>query len=146
MSKIVPPPKKKSNARLRTKYPGLKPGLNLKTRADQLEIDYLDKLNDKEKAWLNAFNEEEVNAKFDHTGKKLNKTKTAKRKIYSANNARNRCVFTRAKATHTLDSWGDAGGMISNQAGGDLIELAEKVEDFQNALNSANKRKKSTKK
>lgn len=152
MSKAKPAPKKKAspplknNTRARTKYAGLKTHLNLKTRADQLDMDYIGKLNDKEKAWLNAFIEEEVNSKFDHNGKKFNKTKKAKRKIYSANNARNRCVFTRAKATHTLDSWGDAGGLVSNETGGDLIELAEKFEDFQNSLDGSNKRKNSTKK
>lgn len=139
----VPPPK---NTRERTEYAGLKPRLNLKTRADLLDFDYIDKLNDKERAWLNAFVEEEVHSKFDHTGKKLNKTKTAKRKIYSANNARNRCIFTRAKASHMLDSWGDAGGLVSNETGGDLLELTEKLEDFQDSLNSTDKRKNSTKK
>lgn len=153
MSRKLPASKKKqkasaplkNNTRARTKYAGLKTHLNLKTRADQLDMDYISKLNDKEKAWLNAFIEEEVNSKFDHTGKKFNKTKKAKRKIYSANNARNRCIFTRAKATHTLDSWGDAGGLIG-ESDGDLIELAEKIEDFQNTLDSSNKRKNSTKK
>lgn len=133
------------NVREKTKYPGLKPHLNLKTRADWLDMDYLDKLNDKEKAWLNAFVEEEINAKFNHTGKKLNKNKRDKRRIYSANNARNRCVFTKAKATFTLDPLHDA-TEYQELLNGDLLELAEKIEDLNDSLSRADQSKRSAKK
>lgn len=136
---------KKSNVREKTKFAGLKPHLNLKTRADWLDMDYLDQLNDKEKAWLNAFVEEEINAKFNHSGKKFNKSKKNKRRIYSANNARNRCVFTRAKATFTLDPLHDA-TEYQELLNGDLLDLAEKIENLNNSLDRAEQSKPTTKK
>lgn len=38
--------------------------MNLKTRYEELQIDYVDQLSNKEKEWLNAFNEGYVNADF----------------------------------------------------------------------------------
>lgn len=135
----------KKSARDKTKFAGLKPHFSLKRRADLLDFDYINKLNDKEKAWLNAFIEEEVHSKFNHDGRKLNKTKKAKRKIYNANNARNRCIFTRAKASHLLDTLYDSND-YQNQIGGDLLDLVEKVEDFQDTLDSADKSKNTSQK
>ena len=96
---------KKKTRRNSQKYPTLNPGYNLKSRAEQLDIDYLDQLSEKDKAWLNAFNEEEVNAKFDHNGPEINKRtkkgdlpKSTRKRIYDNNNARNRDVLTLAKA------------------------------------------------
>lgn len=136
--------KKPSSTREKTKYPGLKPHLNLRTRQDLLDIDYVGKLNDKEKAWLNSFLEEEVNAKFDHPGKKLNKSKKDKRRIYSNNNARNRCIFTRAKASFQLDPLLDS--TMEEAIGGDLLDMTEKIEDFQDTLKGTNEGDNSSKK
>jgi hypothetical protein len=44
--------------------------MNLKIRQEEIEVDYLDKLNDKEKAWLNQFNKEFVLASFKKEDKK----------------------------------------------------------------------------
>jgi len=40
----------------------------------------------------------------------MHKTKKARRERYSSNNARNRCIFTRAKASGQLVYWGDFTG------------------------------------
>lgn len=64
-----------------------------------MDYDYLDKLSEKEKEWLNAFTEEYVHANMNHKGKKLHKTQKLKRDCYNRNNARNRCIWTRAKAS-----------------------------------------------
>jgi maltooligosyltrehalose synthase len=56
--------KKKRTRRSETKYPALDPRFNLKTRAELIDCDYIDQLNDKEKQWLNDFNNEFVNADF----------------------------------------------------------------------------------
>lgn len=91
--------KKKKNRRSNTKYPALNPGLNLKTRKDLIDYDYLDKLSEKEKDWLNRFTEEYTNARFDHKGKKIQKqTKDS----YDRNNSRNRDILTRIKAEGKL--------------------------------------------
>lgn len=90
---------KKKTRRSNQKYPTLNPGYNLKSRADMLAIDYVDQLSEKDKEWLNAFNEEEVNANLDHKGPKINnRTKKTRSRIFDANNARNRCILTGIKA------------------------------------------------
>lgn len=64
-------------------------------------MDYIDKLSDKEKQWLNTFCEEYNNANFNHGQKILHKTKNLKKNCYDRNNARNRDILTRAKASNT---------------------------------------------
>ena len=108
--------KKKENKRSKAKYPALKPEFNLKTRQELIDYDYLDKLNDDEKAWLNKFTLEYTNASFEKEDpkrkgkrrklKNLHKTKKLRKKAYDANNARNRDILTRSKAqgtAHYLD-------------------------------------------
>lgn len=90
-------PKKRSR-RSKTPYPALKPELNLRSRFEQIDYDYVDKLSDKEKEWLNTFTEEYTNANFNHGKKILHKTKALKKSCYDRNNSRNRDVLTRAKA------------------------------------------------
>jgi hypothetical protein len=95
--------KKKTNLRAQTKQASLKPHLNLRTRQDLIDYDYLHKLNEKELEWLNKFTEEEVNATFSKNNKKnLNKSDDDKRRCYNKNNARNRCILTRQKAAQRL--------------------------------------------
>lgn len=89
---------KKITRRNSVKYPALEPRLNLKTRTDLIDFDYVEKLNDKEKAWLNSFCEEYHNANMKHPGKKIHKTKKQQRDCYTMNNARNRDILTRSKA------------------------------------------------
>lgn len=73
----------------------------MKTRADLFDQDYLNKLNKKELEWLNKFNKESINASFNETGN-LHKTKKLKKSCYDKNNARNRDILTRAKASNQL--------------------------------------------
>lgn len=110
--------KKKQTKRKKTKYPGLDPSVNTRIRHELLDCDYLDKLTEKEKQWLNTFNLEYVSASFNHekrlhkkkmktreiksTGKKK-KVDVGKKPSYDANNARNRDMFARAKTAYLLD-------------------------------------------
>jgi hypothetical protein len=107
---------KKKNKRTRQKYPNLNPQYNLKTRQELIDYDYIDKLNDAEKAFLDKFTAEYTNASFEKEDpfkkgkrrklKNLHKTKKLRKKAYDANNARNRDILTRAKAqgtAHYLD-------------------------------------------
>lgn len=90
--------KKGQSKRSRTKYPDLNPSVNIKMRKEEIEdmASYLDQLNEKEKAWLNQFAKEYVNANLKNA--KFHKSKKMKKDCYDRNNARNRCVLTRAKA------------------------------------------------
>ena len=99
--------KKTRNGRSNVKYPALDPKLNLKSRYEEIEdlASYKDQLNDEEKAWLNAFSQEEICANFDHNGPKLNDQNDAavRSRIYGRNNQRNRCIQTRELAQGTLN-------------------------------------------
>ena len=79
----------KENRRSKSKYPALNKGMNLSSRKDYIEPEYVDgvydkegkqiirPLNEEEKAWLNQFYEETVVTNFYHDPdlKKLNKLK-----------------------------------------------------------------------
>ena len=92
--------------RSKVKHPNLKPTYNLKTRKDLIDFDYLHKLNEAELDFLNKFVGEAIVASFDSedNNKNLYKNDKDKRKIYTENNARNRCILTRKKAAEELDS------------------------------------------
>lgn len=96
----------KINKRQRAKYPALRPELNLKTRYELLDYDYIDKLGDLEKKWLNDFTEEYINASLDSKNPQnnLHNTEELKKDCYRRNNARNRDILTRAKASGTFVS------------------------------------------
>jgi hypothetical protein len=92
--------------RARTKYPALKPELNLKSRYELIDYDYVEKLSEEDKAWLNKFTEEYVNASLDSENLENNFhcTDELKKDCYRRNNARNRDILTRAKASGTYIS------------------------------------------
>lgn len=98
------PAGKRKTKRTSKKYPNLNPNVNLKTRWDEiLDIDYVDALTDKEKQFLNDFMGEYVNASIPKDKKKrIHKTKKDVKSIYDKNNARNRCIYSRSKASGSL--------------------------------------------
>lgn len=67
--------------------------------------EYVHLLSDKEKEFLNTFLEETVITNFQHKGKHLYKSKKKRREFYGDNNARNRCIYTKAKAMQGLISF-----------------------------------------
>lgn len=89
----------KKSKRSRERWPALKPELNLKTRFELFDQDYVNKLTPAEKDWLNSFNEEWNNANFKHKGDNLQTKDEHRKESYGRNNARNRCIWTRAKAS-----------------------------------------------
>ena len=118
--------KKGKSRRSRTKFAELNPSLNLKTRFEEIEdmASYFDKLSDKDKAWLNQFAKEYVNANLKDA--KLHKTKELKRDCYNRNNARNRCIWTKAKASGKTMNIDD----INEDSGGSFEEnVIEKIDE-----------------
>ena len=89
----------KKNRRSKTKHPALKPELNLKSRYELIDYDYIKKLSEVEKDWLNKFTEEYVNASIntEDLSKNFHNTEELKKDCYKRNNARNRDILTRAK-------------------------------------------------
>lgn len=106
--------KKKTN-RSKAKYPGLEKRFTSRIRQEYLDYDYLDKLSDKDKEWLNNFTEEYLGANFKHPGKKMHKRKREQRELYNNNNARNRCAYGTSKVT----------GSVINYDFNELHELIE---------------------
>lgn len=86
------------------KYPALKKNLNLKSRQDEIEVDYLHKLNDKEKEWLNKFNEEYVNATLDREdfNNNIHNTLELKQDCDHRNYKRRDDLYVRQKAREHL--------------------------------------------
>lgn len=101
---------------------------NSKIRQEYIDYDYLDKLSDKEKAFLNAFTEEEIGANFNHKGKKLTKSKKKKREVYGKNNARNRCAYSKSRALNQLTAY--------TQKVQDMLEIniADDNRDYEDVL------------
>ena len=98
-------PKKKTR-RKNKKFAALDPAYTPKVRKEYLDMDYIDKLSEKEKIWLNKFMEESLNASFEKDNKKnIIKSKKERKKIYNENNARNRCMYSVAKASRKLDEY-----------------------------------------
>lgn len=80
------------------KYPGLEGRFFSRVKQEYHDIDYAHKLNEKEKAWMNSFMEEDLGANFDHRGKKIYKNSNPKRKAsYRRNNYRNLDMYGQAK-------------------------------------------------
>ena len=86
------------------KYPALKKNLNLKSRQDEIEVDYIHKLSEKEKEWLNKFNEEYVNTTFDRENLKNNihNTLELKQDCDHRNYKRREDLYVRQKARDNL--------------------------------------------
>ncbi len=105
-----------TNRRNRTKYPNLQRKMNLKRRQELIDFDYLHKLNDEEKTFLDKFMGEYMGASFPkqeittkngttykrHSTKNLHKNHQTK-EIYDLNNARNRDIYVKKASTGGME-------------------------------------------
>jgi hypothetical protein len=118
-------PKRKSR-RSREKYPALYPHLNVKSKYEMFDMDYVKELPDKPvphcgnsdgkckvcnnpktrfinpKDYLNRFMEEFANADFHHDGKKLDDSPKARKEAYNRSNARYRDLLNQLKINQSL--------------------------------------------
>jgi len=93
---------KKSTKRSKQKYPYLKKRVNSRVRQEVIDYDYIDKLSDEEKQWLNDFSSEYYGA---DVGKQADEGKNNRfikgrdkvKEIQDENNARNRDLFGRVR-------------------------------------------------
>lgn len=101
--------------RSKVKYPNLQRNMNLKRRQELIDFDYIDKLNDTEKEWLNKFMGEYMSASFPkqvvqkgdteykrHSTKNLHK-KDRTKEVYDQNNARNRDIYAKKTSTGGME-------------------------------------------
>jgi hypothetical protein len=113
--------------------------VNLKTRIDLIDYDYINKLSEAEKKWLNQFTEEYTIASFKSKRNIIKDRKDS----YNRNNARNRCIYTRSKASGYLDYLEDLklneNEMIEDQESlmNDIIDNLES-EDLHDTGNDTN--------
>ena len=105
-NKNNPAPAKRSR-RSNQPHPELDPRYSLKTRADLIDYDYLHKLDKAELEWLNGFTGEYVSGNLDREKpkKNLHKTKKLIKDCDDRNNARNRDILTRVKASNQLTDY-----------------------------------------
>lgn len=92
-------PKRKKTIRDSSYHPALNKRFFSKVKQEFHDIDYAHTLDDKAKAFLASYMEEHLGARFNHSGKKLTKSKAGKQKVYNENNARQRDQYSIARAT-----------------------------------------------
>lgn len=128
-------PLKKKNKRSSVKYPALQPNLNLKTRQELIDYDYVNKLSESEKAWLNKFTEEYVGASLDRVNfdNNIHNTKKLKQDCDRRNNKRKEDAYTLSKVSNMLFSVEDAKIEMRRQE-----ELLEEFEDLEHTNNNTN--------
>lgn len=122
--------KSKNKKRDRELYSALNPSLNLKTKYEEIAVDYLNKLSQEEKEWLNKFNEEYVNATLDRKNldNNIHNTKPLKQSVDKRNNERKECFYTREKASGNLRYISDFKGEIANKMNYEDY-LIDKIDD-----------------
>ncbi len=97
--------------------------MNLKTRTDLIDYDYVHKLSKKDKEWLAKFTEEYTNVSFDRQDYKKNlvvKEEKNRKEVDDMNNARNRCIWTRQKASIGPESLDDHKKLLGENPEDDL--------------------------
>lgn len=79
------------------KYPNLSKQVNLKSRQNLIDYDYINKLSDEEKKWLDKFTKEYTNASIDtkNLENNLHNTIELKKDCFDRNNARNRDLYSK---------------------------------------------------
>jgi hypothetical protein len=136
--------------RSKIKYPALDPLYNTKLRREYLDIDYLHKLSDEEKEFLNKFMEEWMGGSFkknengNYTHENLHRKKKERKECYTRNNARNRCLFgikkssgllTYANNTQLTNRIENSQQPSTNETENQMIEyLDSKSENFENEV------------
>lgn len=126
-------PKKKKTRRSAKKYSALIPELNLKTRQHLIDYDYIDKLSEKDKAWLNQFTAEYVANDLDRKDFENNLVNTEewKQECDRVNNARKNDLYTRLKVVNKIDNWEDYKSRIAEN------EDLDSFDELDNRENSA---------
>lgn len=94
--------------RSKSKHPNLTKNLNTKVRQELIDYDYIDKLSDEEKAWLNQFTGEYLGGNFKKTksgkysNKNLHKGQKMRKDCYDRNNWRNNDIYSVTKGNDML--------------------------------------------
>lgn len=96
--------KNQKKRRSDVKFPGLNPNYNSKIKQEYLDYDYVNKLSESDKAFLNKFTEEFYGAALDvhNLENNLHNTQQLKKDCQDRNNSRNRCIYSIQRAQGRL--------------------------------------------
>ena len=103
------------------KYPRLEKNKNLKIRQELIDYDYISKLTDKEKEWLNRFTTEYTCGTFEkdssgkYSKKNLHKTSEQRKECYTRNNRRNDDIHGISKINNMLKDGESAQARLENK-------------------------------
>ena len=104
-----------------------------KIRKELFDQDYLDKLSKKDLAFMDKFNREFNQADFQSPGKPHHTTKAGRKICTDRNNARNRCMYSRAKARDQLETIEDG---FHKKAFNPEDDLIAQLDAFNNNANN----------
>lgn len=98
-----------------------------------VDQDYFDKLSPEEKEFMGRFNQEYYRNRFESSEKDLHNSPELKKKCYSAENARNRDLYSVKSVGKAMDSiYGDDESTIYDAADYDMgYALVEEVQERQ---------------
>ena len=119
-----------SGKRARKKYPGLDKAMGLKRYSEWIDFDYIDKLNEEEKKWLNDFMVEALGGDFRPRGKEnaIHNTKELQKECYGMANRTDRDLYNVLKRTNNLSPL-KAATVTKKSPDGKPQEKLEKISD-----------------
>lgn len=134
------PSSTKTTKRSREKYPALQHSFTLKRRADLIDYDYLDKLNEEELTFLNRFTEETVSARFEkNNSKNLIKKVKDKKEVYKTNNRRNNDAMVMSKLGNALKYISTDTDSDNNYVTTDIADKSPSIDNKLEALDMLRK-------
>lgn len=129
--------KKKPSKYTTQKYASFNTKYQVGVRRELLDdIDYIDKLSDEEKDYLNRFLQETVVANFNHGGENIIKDTKTRREIYRENNRRNKDVYSLGKSNGSLFYTSKQNESSNPSLVEDIKLRAEEQDDMENLYNT----------
>lgn len=116
------------------KNPGLNKRYNSKIRQEYLDQDYIPELSEAEKSWLSKFNEEYYGASLDFKNleNNMHNNQELKKDCTDRNNARNRCIYSIAKAKGVVVPTATNSANVESNSDNELEreEVTDNLEDY----------------
>lgn len=118
---------KKKTLRDSVTYSGLEKRFFSKKKQEYHDIEeYIKTIDDpKVLAWMNNFMEEWVGARLNHPGRKFHKSKANRKKVFGANNARNRDMMGEYRRVD------NGGGCVATK----ILDTMSPDNDYEDSLN-----------
>jgi hypothetical protein len=92
----------KKTKRSQTKQPGLRRNLFSKIKQLEHDVDYIHKLSDEDKEFMDQFMTEYLGANLNSHDNPLHKSKAQRKSVFDRNNSRNRDIMSSATVTNRI--------------------------------------------